>query len=103
MVIAILIALFCFGWAYNGLINSLGNRKEGYVSLLVAGGVLVTLGGAALIDWRASALVLVCFVASGLPMIIGDIWRSTKNREHRECELLEGVGKTSYDTTKDTT
>jgi biotin transporter BioY len=100
-VIAILIALFCFGWAYNSVINSLGKRTEGYLSLLVAGGVLITLGGVALLDWQAAALCLAAFAASGVPMIVGDIWRTTQAREKRERmrRLIEAANGDTEETT----
>lgn len=95
MAAAILAALVFFGIAYNGWIAQMGRRKDGYAGLLVAAGVIVTLLGVALIDWRAAALCLAAFVASGTPMLIGDILRSIQEREEaarfdrirREIEL----------------
>jgi thiol:disulfide interchange protein len=88
---AILFGLLMFGLAFNGLVSWLGSRKEGYVSLLVVAGVLITLGGAALLDWQAAAWVLICFAASGTPMIIGDIWRaqSARDKAARVQRLIE--------------
>lgn len=70
-----------YGLAYNSLVNYLGERLHGYTALMVAGGVLVTLAGAAMISWQAAGLVLACFVASGTPMILGDIARTVERRE----------------------
>jgi hypothetical protein len=81
MIVSVLFALFFFGWAFNSLVNWLGDRKDGYTSLLVVAGVLVTLGGVALIDWRAAGLALAGFAASGLPMVIGDVARTVAKRE----------------------
>lgn len=77
----VLFALGMFGLAYNALIHWLGNRKDGYVSLLVVGGVLITLLGVALIDWQAAVIGLATFSASGLPMIIGEVYRAISARE----------------------
>jgi ACR3 family arsenite efflux pump ArsB len=70
-----------FGWAFNYFVGSLEDRKDGYLAMLVAAGVGITLIGAAIISWQAAALVLACFVASGIPMIIGEITRSIQKRE----------------------
>ena len=78
---ALVFGLIMFGAAYNSFVNWLGERGEGYTALLVAGGVLVTLAVVALVDWRAAALTLVAFAASGAPMIIGDIARNVVRRE----------------------
>ena len=78
---SVLFGLFMFGLMFNGLVDWLGERKEGYVSLMVVGGVLVTLGGIAFISWPAAILGLAAFVASGLPMVIGEIVRTIKKRE----------------------
>lgn len=81
MIVILLFALFMFGWAFNALVGWLDERKDGYTSLLVAAGVLITLGGVAMIDWRAAVLCLICFTASGGPMILGDIGRAIRKRE----------------------
>src|SRR3990172_6568261 len=60
---SVLFGLFMFGLMFNGLVDWLGERKEGYVSLMVVGGVLVTLGGIAFISWPAAILGLAAFVA----------------------------------------
>jgi uncharacterized membrane protein (DUF485 family) len=73
--------LVTFGVAYNWWVGSLANRKEGYVAMLVAIGVAVTLGIVAVISWQSALLVLGAFVASGTPMIVGDIVRSIRMRE----------------------
>lgn len=78
---AVAFGLFGFGVGYNALIHALGERKEGYTSLLVVAGVLITLGGVALIHWQAAALALLAFAASGLPMVVGDIGRHIWRRE----------------------
>ena len=73
--------LFFYGCAYDGLVNHLGDKKDGYTSLLVVGGVLVTLAAVALVYWPAAVICAIAFMASGLPMIVGDIYRAIRRRE----------------------
>jgi hypothetical protein len=58
--------------------------------LFVVGGVLITLGGLALADWRAGLLALTMFAASGLPMVIGDVYRAMRKRDRVLKALKEG-------------
>jgi hypothetical protein len=81
LIATVLIGLFMTGWAYNSLIEYLSDRIHGYTALTVVAGVLVTIGGMALVDWRAAAIALACFAASGTPMVIGDIARTVRRRE----------------------
>lgn len=85
-----LAGLFFFGLAFNGLVNALDERKSGYVSLLVAGGVLITLGGVAIVSWQCALLALAMFAASGTPMIIGEAARAVRKREAALRVLREG-------------
>lgn len=78
---AVLFGLFMFGWSFNALVNYLEDRTVGYLAMLVSAGVGITLIGAAVINWQAAVLVLICFVASGIPMIVGEISRSINKRE----------------------
>jgi hypothetical protein len=78
---AVLFGLLMFGLVYNELVQRIGRRKEGYTSLLVVGGVLITLGGVALVSWQCAVLTLSAFAASGLPMTLGSIYRHIRSRE----------------------
>lgn len=89
---AVLVGLALFGTLYNAWMARLGDAKEGYVALLVAGGCAVTLVGAAIVDPRAAAWVLVCFAASGVPMIIGDIKRYVDRREAAKRAMRKEMG-----------
>jgi hypothetical protein len=91
---AILAGLFFFGLAYNALMHYLGERKDGYTALFVVGGVMVTIGGLALIDWRCALLTLTLFAASGLPMVIGDVYRAMRKRDRVLEALREGHDET---------
>jgi len=67
--------LLAFGVVFNDFVTRAGEHKDGYTWLLVVVGVLVTLLGVALISWQAAVLTLIAFVASGIPMIVGDVAR----------------------------
>src|SRR5512139_4211041 len=87
-----LMALFMFGWAFDALVTHLGDKKEGYTSLLVVGGVLATLLGVALISWQCALLTLAMFTASGTPMIIGEVIRAIHKREQVLAALRKEIG-----------
>lgn len=88
----VLVALVMFGIAYNAWMTKLGDAKEGYVALLVAGGCAATLGAVAIIDLRAAALCMGAFIASGTPMIIGDIKRYVDRRERAKRSMRREIG-----------
>jgi hypothetical protein len=92
LILAVGFALFCFGWAYNGLMHRLGESKSGYTAFFVVGGVGVTLIGLALIDWRAAGLALLMFTASGLPMVIGAMGRAIGDRERAMQAMRAEIG-----------
>jgi UDP-N-acetylmuramyl pentapeptide phosphotransferase/UDP-N-acetylglucosamine-1-phosphate transferase len=77
----VLIGLFLFGILYNQLVVWMErqHRDHGYTSILVVGGVAVTLAGMGIIDlWvdvNAFLLGLAAFAASGCAMVIGSIFR----------------------------
>lgn len=77
---AVVFGLLMFGVGFNEWVGRLGEHKAGYTALLVVVGVIVTLTGVALISWQAAAICAVAFVASGVPMIVGDIVRHVNAR-----------------------
>lgn len=84
---AVLAALLVFGLVYNEFVAWLerSKRDRGYTAFLVVGGTLVTLGGAVfLIGLLPVGLVLACFAASGLPMVIGSASRNAAERRNDE-------------------
>lgn len=87
----VLCALVLFGLGYNTLIAEAERRGwlEGFTSLTVALGTLATLAGAAAISLPAALIVLVCFMASGLPMIGGSILRYVRRREQAQRNLAD--------------
>ena len=86
---AMMFALLMFGAAYNALVHWLYGRHQGYTSLLVAGGVVVTLIGVAIISWQAALLCGAAFAASGTPMIIGEAVRTVMLREKAIRRLID--------------
>lgn len=83
------LALFVFGIAYNQLIAWMEKKKylEGYTAFAVAGGVTITLGAVAFIDWEAALLVLGAFCCSGAWMVIGSWWRHVQARKDEQSEI----------------
>ena len=79
----ILITLMLFGTLYALFVNRYFDHLQegGFMSLVVVVGVLITLAGVAFIYWPAAIVVLICFTASGFPMVIGDVVRAIKKRE----------------------
>jgi len=93
--VAVCAALITFGIGYDALVRWLERKvpDHGYNAFLVAGGTLVTLIGAAfLIGPQNALLTLACFVASGLPMIIGSVHRSVRQRaQEREQSAQDAM------------
>ena len=82
--VSVVFGLVAFGAAYNAAVT--WARKAGwmepYTALWVAVGVAVTIVGIAaldvLLDLNAGLLALICFAASGAPMVLGDGARYVK-------------------------
>ncbi len=90
---AIFFALTLFGVGYNALIAWMEHKgyTEGFLSLIVAFGVAVTLGGVGILSIQAALLALGAFVATGTPMIVGSIARYIKAREEAKRAMLDEV------------
>jgi len=85
--VIVMFNLFVFGIAYNELIARLEKARHdrGYTAFLVVGGVLITLVGLWFLEGLTVFLIaLALFVASGLPMVIGSMIRSSKMRTEDE-------------------
>lgn len=93
IVSAVLLGLLLFGIGYNAFVAWLGHRNytEGFLSLIVATGVFVTLVGVAVLSIEAALLTLGAFIASGTPMIVGSIVRYIQKRESAKKALIEEV------------
>lgn len=92
---AVFLGLLLFGIAYNSLVAWLERRgyTEGYLSLIVAFGVAMTLVGVAVLSIQGALLTLGAFIASGTPMIIGSIARYLKARDEAKRTMLDEVKK----------
>jgi hypothetical protein len=87
----ILCGLLLWGVLFALAVYKIGRRREGYTALLVVVGVLVTLGGVAVVSWQAALLALMCFAASGAPMVVGDIVHYTNQREREMRQIREAA------------
>lgn len=84
LLIFILAALFLFGMSFNHFVGKLEDTDpdHGYTAIWVVAGVLITLiASIPLVGWLNTALILLAFIASGLPMIAGSISRHLRNRQ----------------------
>jgi hypothetical protein len=86
--------LLLFGIAYNQFMGIADQRgwSEGFLSLFVALGSAVTIGGIALIDVEAGGLALLCFALAGGPMMIGSLVRYVRKREATQNHYRAGDG-----------
>lgn len=92
-ILAVFGGLVLFGIGYNAFV-AWAERKgytEGYLSLVVALGVAVTLAGVAVLSIEAALITLICFVASGTPMIVGSIWRYLRRRDEARNAMIEEI------------
>lgn len=96
--LAVGLALVLFGLWYNRKVARLegSGDHEGYLSLLVVVGVAVTIAGWIVVtgDLADGLLLLICFAASGLPMIVGSISRylvARRDAQRQQQELTREV------------
>lgn len=100
--IPILLALAAFGYFYNHWVEHLenGGHDRGYMGLIVAFGCTITLAGAALlVGLEQIAWTFLCFVASGLPMVLGSIVRHCRARARQRADVLDHNERTINDGT----
>jgi hypothetical protein len=102
--IPLLIGLFLFGVLYALAVYKMGDCHRGYTSLLVVIGVAVTVASSfQIIGWNDVLWIFLAFVATGTPMIAGDIFkalRERQKRDHEQYQLLQrlaerGIGEAS--------
>lgn len=93
IVLAVFFALVLFGIGYNALVAWLERKgyTEGYLSLIVALGVFVTLCGVAVLSIQAALLSLGAFFATGTPMIFGSIVRYLRRRDEMKQAIIAEV------------
>jgi len=91
---AVLLRLLGWGVFYNWLVARLEKKgyDRGYMGFIVSGGVFgVIVGFTVLVGSLDLGMVLLaCFAAAGLPMVIGSVARYNEART-REEELLDEV------------
>jgi hypothetical protein len=87
----VLLIEFLFGIGYNALVSLAHSHKLVHVSVSVAVGVAGTLliPAAAWFDremhfWQAGLLLLACFTASGIPMIVGSMKRTVAKKDSKK-------------------
>ncbi len=78
---SVLFGLFMFGCSFNFFVGALEDKKNGYLALLVSAGFGIILIGVAIVSWQSAVWVLACSAAAGIPMIIGEAYRSIQIRE----------------------
>lgn len=83
-------ALVLFGIGYNALVGWLMQHgyDEGYMGIIVAVGSAITIGGLAVISFPSAVLAMICFIGSGVPMILGSMIRYARARA-REIAALK--------------
>jgi heme A synthase len=89
---AVFFGLTLFGILYNSIVGWMSTHKysEGFTSLLVAAGVLVTVCACGfLIGWLAVGIVLLGFAFSGAPMVIGSVVRYVCRRAEAQRALRD--------------
>lgn len=94
-VTAMYFGLMIFGIIFNQITewSIKHGYAQGYLSLIVAFGVGVTVLATAVISPVFALITLGAFAASGMPMIAGSIWRHVRERERE----LEALRKEAYD------
>ena len=87
LLVAVCIGLFFFGLFYDNLLARWGKN---YAGLLVAGFVLVSLGGLALLSWTAALMALGALLPGGLYLLIRDLQRTIQAHEdERRFQRIE--------------
>ena len=90
------LGLVVFGGLYDHVVGWLENQghSRGYTSLLVVGGVGVTLiASIPLVGLNTAVLMLALFGASGLPMIIGSVARYARERARDDQQARDVARK----------
>jgi hypothetical protein len=90
-VLIVLLIEFLFGLGYNALVAIAHSHKLVHVSMSVVFGVAGTLFIPAVFwfdhemhFWHAGLLLLACFTASGIPMIVGSMKRTVNEKDNKK-------------------
>jgi len=95
----VLAVLAGFGAWYNSAVSWMERHGpiEGFRAILVMFGVTVTgIGYVLLSSIESGVLLLMCFAASGLPMLIGDMLRAIRARQ-RDREATQAQVREMFD------
>jgi NhaP-type Na+/H+ or K+/H+ antiporter len=78
----VFLVLLLFGVSYNILVQYFQKRTHHYTAEFVVGGCLVTvLGSGFIIGWDNALIVVICFIASGTPMIVGSMMAHAQDEQ----------------------
>lgn len=92
---AVLFGLHCFGWVFDWWVNHQieQGHHRGFMSFIVVMGVALTGVGYTVIvwSWAHGIVLMLCFVMSGIPMIVGSVGRYVRARARTEAESREQV------------
>jgi hypothetical protein len=93
LIVIVYLVLLLLGILYNVLVAfaEKSGILEGYTALAVVIGVLFTLIGVAVINWKAALLTLGGFVFSGSPMIVGEITRYAEARKKEKENVRQAA------------
>lgn len=101
VLVAVLISLV-FGILFDKLVEWVNEHKVWHVSISVAIGVGVTvliptvaLAQETLTGWMFGAALLVCFTASGIPMIVGASIRHAREVQEKKAKKARPLGNTN--------
>lgn len=90
-IILVLLVEFLFGIGYNLLVAWWHKHRFSHVSISVAIGVMGTLViplafwfDVEMRFWEAGLLLLACFTASGVPMIVGSMKRTAARKDNKK-------------------
>lgn len=98
--IAVYVGLFVFGIAYNLAVAWIERRHydDVLIAVEVVVGVVVTLGGFALLEQKTTLTALLCFASSGAPMVYGSLWRYLKARDQWRASIRGDVENAESET-----
>lgn len=90
-IVLVLVIEILFGVGFNALVAWAHNNRLWHVSVSVAVGVAGTIiipavmwFGVKVTFWQAGLILLVCFIGSGVPMIVGSTRRSVQERKDQK-------------------
>lgn len=87
-------ALLAFGFGYNYVVDRFQRRTQRFTAEFVVGGVILTVAVSGLfIGWENAVLVILMFIASGAPMLLGSWKRAADDDEEAKRIVQDSVKK----------